>query len=514
MALAQLIWDWRRSLVVSLFTVLLVTALGATGAHAADGTLIIGSAAEAANMDPRVATDVYSFERIHTIMEPLIMFDTNMALEPRLAHTWETSPDGLTMTFYLNEGVLFHHGREFTARDVKYTFEWVLNPDNLSLHRPLYADIGSIEIVDDYTVIFHLTAPNGFLINNVARLPIVPYDLGDNEDFQRNPVGTGPYVLESWRRDDRMVLRAFADYWGPKPGVETIEFRPIPENASKLLAFEAGEIDMFQGGIVPDELPRLEQDARFSVQRVPAVGYNYIGFNSQSGPLGDKKVRQAISYLINRDGIVDIVLNGVGRPGISMMAPQLPWFNPDVRRYDYDPDAARALLAETNYSGADLTFRLYVSENPTDILVSEILEFELSQVGITLEVVIEEWGAFLDRLQKTDDYDMFFLSWNGQVDPDRAMSRQFHSEGSHNYVYYSNPRVDELLDLGRVTPADSPESIEIYNEAQAIIVEEAAYAFINYLEEVGLTQRNIEGWEVHPHNSATYQNVHLVTKGN
>lgn len=503
---------WTRGIV--LFLLLVVAALGpSTGdAYAENATLIIGSAAEASGLDPRMATDVYSFERIHTIMEPLVSFATDMSLAPRLARGWETSDDGMQLTFYLEEGVLFHHGREFTAEDVKYTFEWVVDENNVSLNRPLYTDIESVEVVDDYTVVFHLKAPNGFLINNIARMPIVPFDKGDDPDFDRHPSGTGPYVFESWRRDDRMVVRAFADYWGPKAKVERIEFRPIPESAAKLLAFEAGEIDLFQGGIVPDEVPRIEGDSRFKVQRVPGVGYTYLGFNLNSGALADKRVRQAISHLINREGIVDVVLNGIGRPGVSMIAPQLPWFNPDVRRYDYDPDTAKALLAESGYSPEELTFRFHVSESPTNMLLAEIIEFELAQVGVTARVIVEEFGAFLDRIELTDDYDMFILGWSGQVDPDRAMSRQFHTDGSQNDTNFSHPRVDELLDLGRITPADSPASIEIYAEAQAIVVEEAPLAFINYSEEVGMMQRHVDGWSVHPHGSATYQDAHLITK--
>lgn len=482
------------------------------GAHAANSTLVIGAGAEASSLDPRIATDVPSFERIHTVMEPLVAFAADMSLTPRLAHSWDFSDDGLTMTFYLREGVKFHHGREFTAADVKYTFDWVLDEANLSTHRPLFADVKSIETVGKYTVVFNLNAPNGFLINNIARMPIVPYDKGDDPTFDRDPIGTGPYVFQTWRRDDRMVMRAFDDYWGPKANIEWIEFRPIPENATRLLAFEAGEIDLYQGGVVPAELPRIEADPRFVVQREPAVGYTYLGFNTQTGPLADKRVRHAINHLINRDGIVDVVLNGIGRPGISMIAPQLPWFNPDVTRFPYDQLKARALLAEAGYTPEDLTLYLYTNENADRMLIAEILEFELGVVGIKLVVTIEEFGAFLDRVQKTDDYDMFILGWSGQVDPDRAMSRQFHTKGSHNYASYSNPRVDELLDLGRITPADSAESIRIYNEAQAIIVDEAPFSFLYYTEEVGLTQRYIDGWVVHPHGSATYQDAHLITK--
>lgn len=477
-----------------------------------NSTLVVGTSAEASGLDPRLATDTPAFKRIHTMMEPLISFANDMSLTPRLAHGWEFSEDGLAITFYLREGVLFHHGREFTAADVRYTFEWVLDETNASGHRSLFADITSVEEKDDYTVVFHLRAPNGFLINNIARMPIVPHDKGDDPDFGRNPVGTGPYTFESWRRDDQLVVRTFPDYWGEAPKTKSVVFRPIPEDASRLLAFEAGEIDLFPRGILPAELPRLERDDRFTVKRVPAVGYVYLGFNMNNEVLADKRVRQAINHLLHRDAIVDVVMNGIGRPGVSMIAPQLPWFNADVKRYDYSPDRAAQLLEEAGLVTEKTTLRLFTDEDSVRMLIAEILEFELSQLGIDVIVVHEELNAFVDRLLLTDDYDMFLFGWSGQVDPERAMSRQFHTDGSHNFANYSNPKVDELLELGRITPADSQASIDIYAEAQAIIVEESPFAFVNYTEEVGIKHAYISNWDVHPHGAAGFQDVHLVEK--
>jgi peptide/nickel transport system substrate-binding protein len=472
---------------------------------------VIGSSGEISTLDPRVGIDVFSFERIHAIMEPLVEFGTDLGLEPRLATDWTFSDDALTLTFNLREGVMFHHGREFTADDVRYTFEWVLDPDNAAQNRPLYADIASIDTPDDYTVVFNLSEPNSFLLNNIARLPIVPADLGDNEGFASNPVGTGPYEFESLVRDDRLVLTAFDDYWGGRASVDVVEFRPVPEDGTRLLALEGGEIDMYQGNVVPSELARLEADERFMVDRTPAAGYVYLGLNNANEPLESVQVRQAISHLIPREAIVERILEGIGRPGISMIIPDMPWFNEDVRRFDYDPEAARGLLAEAGFEGGGFSLSLYTDENPVRVQIAEILQAELAQVGVEMSVNVEEFGALLDRLLDTDDYDLFLLSWNGQLDPDRAIFRQFTTDGAFSgFVNYSNPQVDELASRGRLVPPDSQESIDIYREAQAIIVEEVPYAFIFYIEEVALAQAGIEGWQAHPYNAVTYQNLHQV----
>ena len=502
----------QQSLKRILTVILAVGAISAAANALAETRVVIASSGELSTLDPRVGVDVFSFERISVIMEPLVVFAPDLGLEPRLAESWEFSDDGLTLTFVLRQGVMFHHGREFTAEDVKYTFEWVLDPDNDAQNRPLYADIESIDTPDPYTVVFNLVKPNSFLLNNIARMPIVPADLGHDDDFGVNPVGTGPFRFESFVRDDRLVLSAFDDYWDGRAAIDTVEFRAIPEDATRLLALEAGEVDMFQGGVVPRELTRIEEDPNFNVDRTPAAGYEYLGFNLNNPPLDDVRVRQAISYLIPREAIVEQLLEGIGRPGISMITPDMPWFNPDVKRFDYDPERAAELLAEAGFEGGGINLHLVLAEGPVNVRIAEVLQAELAQVGIDLDITVEEFGAMLDRVIDTDDYDMFLLSWNGQLDPDRAMFRQFTTDGAFSsLVNYSNERVDELVSQGRLVPPDSQESIEIYQEAQAIIVEEVPYAYIYYIEEVAVSRAEVQGWGAHAYNAVTYQNLHRVT---
>ncbi|HHY10230.1 MAG TPA: ABC transporter substrate-binding protein [Firmicutes bacterium] len=491
---------------------LLVVVLAGAAALAAQDTLVIGAGAEAVGLDPRLETDIPSFEKLHLIMEPLVNFKVNMEYGPRLATDWDVSEDTMTLWFKLRENVFWHDGQPFTAEDVKYTFEWILEPSNAAPDMGLFEDIEQIEVVNDTEVIFRLRQPNSFLLNNIARMPIVPKHDGERADFRQSPIGTGPYKLVSWQRDDRMILVENEDYWGGRPIIPNVVFRPIPENATRLLAFEAGEIDVFQGGVVPQEIDRLEADPNFIVQRTPGTGYNFLGFNCEAGPLADVKVRQALSYIINREAIVSRVLNGIGTPGVSPVSVALPWFNPDVERFQYNPEKAKELLLEAGYEPGDIKIRLYTNENPERMRIAEILQFEAQEIGIEIEVIIEEWGAYLSRIQETDDFDIFILGWVGQLDPDRAMFRQFHSQGSQNNGNYANARVDELLERGRTVPPESQESLDIYGEAQAIIVAEAAYGFINYSEEVGLQHRWIENWHVHPYGGASWQDVHLVVK--
>lgn len=488
---------------------LAAAALLSFGAATAQTTLVIGAPAELSNLDPRIASDTYSIQRVAVISEPLVTFDNDLSVIPRLATSWEFQDEGRTLVFHLREGVKFHDGSDFTSQDVKYTFEWVLNPDNPAQNRALYADIESIDTPDDHTVVMNLSNVNSFLLNNIARMPIAPLSAEGVEDFTFNPIGTGPYKFESLRRDDRLLLSAFDDYWGGRGEIDFVEFRTIPEDGTRQLAFEAGDIHLTQAPPVPTDLARLEADDRYVVQRTPGTGYTYIGLNTNSAPLDNVLVRQAISHLVNREAIVSFVLNGIGEPGVSMISPNLPWFNPDVSRYDYDPERARELLAEAGFDGG-MTLRVHTNEAPVRIQIAEILQAELAEIGITLEINVEEFGAFNDRVQTTDDYDMFILGFGGQLDLDRSMYCQFTTNGSSNFTYYSNERVDELLEAGRRVPSDSQESIDIYSEAQMIVVEEAPVIYVNYTEEIAMFHPWVEGWTIHTESGKAYQDLHLV----
>ncbi|MDQ3457809.1 MAG: ABC transporter substrate-binding protein [Deinococcota bacterium] len=494
-----------------IFSILAALAFAASSLADAQNRLIIGESAEAVGLDPRVQNDVPSFTRMQTIMEPLVTFSTDMEVIPRLAESWQIGEDGLSLTFALRQGVLFHHGQELTAEDVVYTFDWVLDEANNSVHRSLYADITAVEAVDDYTVRMELQAPNAFVLNNVALMPIVPRD-ADERDFDRQPVGTGPLVFESWTRDDRMVLRAFPDYWGGRPQIDEVEFRPIPEDTARLLAFEAGEIDLYQGRVVPSEVESLEANPDIGVQRVPGLTYTYVGFNQEVEPLDDVRVREAIAHLIPREAVVERVMQGTAEVAISPFSSGSPWYYPGVPRFDYDPERARELLAEAGLEAGGLSLSIYTNQNPVREQVAEILQAELSQLGIELTVTIEEWGAFLSRVQDSDDYDLFILGWSRNVDPDRAIARQFSREGGSNFTHYQNDRVDELLERGRSLPLYDEEQMAIYHEVQEIIVGDVPYAFIMYEQEIGVYHDTISGWQVHPYNTATYQDIHLIGK--
>lgn len=498
-----------RTIARSWLALIVVFVLVAQHGAAQERPFTIGMMVEVTGLDPRMNFDTYSMQPMLAILEPLLVLDTDLRLQPRLAERWTFAEDGTEITFELREGVTFHHGRPFTSADVRYTFEWMLDTENPSRNQSAYADIVEILTPDDHTVVFRLGEANVFFINTIAQLGIVPEDLGrDHLAFNQAPVGTGPYRFVRWQRDDVLEIEAFDGYWGDQPGFARVEFRPIPEDGTRLLGLEAGEVDLYQGGVLTEEVPRLEEDARFTVQRV-AGGFHYVGFNTRAGALADVRVRQAINYAIPRDAIVGRLLNDVGQSGVGPLSPSSPWFNPDVPRFDYDPERARALLDEAGYGPGELSV-LILAPTGVRAQVAEILQFELDAIGVDATVSIEEFGALNSRIIETDDYELFVFGWSFQIDPDLGIRRIFGSMGGSNNSYYANARVDELVELGRTLPPDSQASYDAYAEAQALIVAEVPFAFVYYTEEVAVHRADVEGWVIHPVVKLTYQDLHRL----
>ena len=476
----------------------------------ADDRVVIGQTAEAPGLHILMEVDTVAFERLNLINEPLIILNRDLDLEPNLATDWEISDDATRVDVQLREGVKWHHGREMTAEDVKYTFEWILDDDNPVPYRDLFEPIDEVEVVDDYKAIFHLEEPYTFMVNNLARMGLVPHDYHEEvgyEEFRQNPVGTGPYEHKEWEDSEYHILSSFADYWDGEPNFSELEFRPIPEDSSRLLAFEAGEIDMYQGGVLAEEIERLEEDPEFDVYRTPGTGYVHMAMNSNSDRnpelLSDRYFRRAVAHAVNREGIVEHVMNGIGSPGQSNIPPNMPHFNDEIDYPEYDLEKAREYLEKSPAEQGD-SIEIYLDQDSVNMQIAEIMEYELGQIGIDLEINVEEWGALLDRILDSNDYDMYFGSWTGQTDPDRASFRQFHSEGDSNHTHYSNERVDELLEEGRTVDPTSERSREIYKEVQEILIEDVPTVFLYYYEEVALVQPEFEGFEIFPYASRAW----------
>ncbi len=479
---------------------------------AGSGPIFIGTATEALGLDPRTAVDGPSMERINVINEALVRFNADMELEPLLARSWKFQKEGQRVTFLLQEGVLWHDGTPFTAADVKYTYDWVLDEQNLAPVGALCQDIEFVEIAGDYEVIFHLKRANSFFPYSVALLPIVPKHDGNREDFALRPLGTGPYKFKSWQYGNNLVLEANEKYWQGPPANSGLTFQVFTDDEIRLLAFEAGMIDILREGPVPEELPRLEEDPHILVHRSGGGPGIFMGFNSHRGIMADGRIRLALCHILNQEAILALVLNGRGRAGIGPLAVDSLWFNPAISTYEYDLGKAKELLARAGYPAGGFTLNLSTDKDPIRLRLAEIFQWQCARLGISVNIIGWETELLRTHLQESFDFDVYITSQEEQMVADWAFYPLFHTKGGGNYGGYSHGGLDHLLEYGRRLPVNSSESQDVYRQIQKIINLEAPGCFIIHGEIFALSHAHIKGWFLHPYPPAAWQELYLFAR--
>src|SRR6266446_7444300 len=353
---------------------LLVALIGLTPAasRAAGKDFVIGLSGDATSLNPVVATDGQSYITEWPLFDSLVELDQSLNVKPLLAESWEVSRDGLTYTFKLKRGVKWHDGKPFTARDVAFTFYSVLDPKVTTPHRAYFDALAGfpeltakenpkrpeelavrpIEIVDDHTVRFRLRYPSGSFLAVLVnpRAGIVPehvlkgVDLNTAE-FNRRPVGTGPFRFVEWRRGERLVMEANAQYHGGRPALDRLIFRIIPDGVVLLQELRAGGVDFMENPPLT-EVARLKQTAGLKVLLADNTSYNYLGYRQDLPPFDDMRVRRAFYHAVDAGTLVRQVLQGYAAPATGQFPPSSWAFDPSVKGYPFDPARARALLAE------------------------------------------------------------------------------------------------------------------------------------------------------------------------
>jgi len=364
-----------------------------------------------------------------------------------------------------------------------------------------------VKALDDYTVAFTLTEPfAAFPIQLVGVPPIVPADAGTS--LRTFPIGTGPYRFERYDVDDRLVLSAFEGYWDGLPNNSGIVMKVIPDDTMRGLELRKGTTDLVVNDLPPDIVYQLEKSAAFRVERSPGLDLFYLGLNMRDGVLADTRVRHAIGYATNRDAIIKYLRRGLGRPAVGLI-PDLAWaFEPDVRRFTYDPGRARALLDEAGYPDPDgeggqsrLRLSLKISTNEETRIQATAIQENLRLVGIDLDLRSYEFATFYADVLK-GNFQLFALQWVGgaMVDPD-LLRRVFHSRevppAGFNRGFYHNPDVDRLLDLA-TTSLDERERKQYYGAAQKRIAEDAPYIPLWNKTNVIVAQKSLDGLHINP----------------
>jgi len=463
----------------------------------------VGTDVDASSLDPRLMRDTTSYRVVDLLYDGLTRLDRELTPVPALATSWE-SPEPTRWIFHLREDVRFHDGSALTSEDVVHTLETLFNPGFGAPLRSLYEPITRVEATDANTVVIHLERPYAPLLSYLD-VGIVPREA---EDLGSHPLGTGPYRLKRWERGSKILLEANRDYWGGPPKLDEIEIVVVPDNTARAQAFEAGDLDLIQSPLSPQDIGRLSADPRFKghVESGPAI--TYFNFNTSRPPLDVPGVRRAIAMLIDQETILNRIFEGSDERARSVLLPASWAFSPDVAQPAYDPEGAEALLDELGFRDQDgdgvrergeqkLAFELGThGEDVNRVQTVEYLQNQLKRHGVDVTLRITDWPSFSVR-RDASDFDVILLGWTQLVDPDKGLYNQFHSEGGLNWGRYRNPKVDEILEKGRST-LDRSERASLYREVASIVSADVPYYVLSYQGYHAFHSPRVEGFEADP----------------
>ncbi|PKR78506.1 ABC transporter substrate-binding protein [Halalkalibacillus sediminis] len=506
-------------------------------AAAGDNVLVYARGGDSESLDPSSTTDGESSRVTKQIYESLLEFeDESFDLKAGLANDWSVNDDGTVYTFQLEEGVTFHDGTDFNADAVKTNFERWSDPEHeyaftednyvYSMYGTMFGGfkgdeghvIEEINVKGDYEIEFVLNRPLGYFLQNMAMSYFAitsPAALEEHgASINENPVGTGPFKFESWSRDDSIVLNAFEDYRvDGQPKLDQVIFQVIPDNSARLTALRSGDIDVMDG-LNPDDAQIIEEEEGFDLYVRKANNFGYLGLNTEKEPLDNKQVRQAINHAVDRQAIADALYAGYAQPAKNPLPPNYLGYNDEVEGYEYDPEKAKELLEEAGYGdGVEIELwtmpvaRPYMPDPET---VAEIIQNNLSDVGITAEIVREEWAPYLEKTA-AGEQEMFMLGWSGtNGDPDYFLSALLHGDnaGSSNRTFYQNDEVDQLLDEAKVS-VDQDERADLYMQAQELISEDSPMVTLVHSEPVLAASSDVVNYVPHPSTSESLAEVEL-----
>jgi peptide/nickel transport system substrate-binding protein len=451
-------------------------------------------------LDPQYQSSLHDYGIADNIYSQLVRYAPGTSdVVPDLATDWTISEDGTVYAFNLRQGVQWHRGRgEVTSEDVKWTYDRMIGPDSDSPGRFDFNMIERIEAPDPYTVVLHLSAPHGPLLNKLAynrRTGIVNRAVLEEHgaDYNFHAIGSGPFMLESWTPGERIVLEANPDYYEEGlPRTERIVLIPIADDAVAAGPLGTGEVmlGLFRD---PDAIAQLEANPNLVVDRGPQSAISALYYRIDRAPFDDIRVRQAVHHAVNKEELVGAVLTGVADVAHTFVTPLAQGSATDVVRYEYDPERARALLAEAGYPDGFTVDLLSTQLEPWP-LVSPMLQFYLEEIGITVNFRQLEHGTYGDE-RANSNYDMTVLTVTGPPDPDTWMGL-VHSSNTppgNNNSYYANPEVDALIEQAAAA-VDDAERAALYVRVQELSLEDAALLPIFHLGVQVVRHESIQGF--------------------
>ena len=465
-------------------------------------TLVMIIESSPTNLDPRVGIDGQSENIDNLIFDDLLTKGDDLNVAPGLAERWEI-PDPRSYIFHLHHGTMFHDGHPLTSRDVKWTFDSLLQGKIRSTKAAVYKYVDHIDAPDDFTVIFHMKEADATLLWNLSdgAMGIVPY--GSGYEMTLHPVGSGPFKFVSAETDREVILERNDNYWGEKAKLSRLRFAVVPDETTVALELRKGSGDMTINSLTPDTVITLARNPNLRVQSGPGTRLAYLGFNLRDPILSKVQVRRAIAYALDRGPMIEYLWRGQARPARSILPAQSWAYNGDVPAYEHDPEKAKQLLDAARYpavNGVRFHITMKTSTDPNTRMMVAVIQQQLREVGIALDVQSFEFATFFSDVQR-GAFQMYGLRWiGGNEDPD-IFEYAFHSSkfppNGANRVFYSNHRIDALIDQAR-RETDPAVRRPLYAEVQQIIAEDLPYINLWYLDNVLVHTSRVRGIRLNP----------------
>jgi peptide/nickel transport system substrate-binding protein len=468
-----------RAAILSLYS--LATALSFAAGPAKIDRVVIAQGVYPVSFDPHRSIDIPSRNIHANIYDTLLVRDQKLQLAPSLAESYKRIDDN-TWEFKLRKNVVFQNGEPFDAKDVKFSIDRVLSANEKSPQRGWINTVTSVQVVDNSTVRIVTNGPDPVLPARLTLIFMVPdqyvKEVG-TEKFATNPVGTGPYKIGKWERGDYLDLDANPTYWGKAPIVKQARFRTIADTAARLAALRSGDVQLTTN-LPADYLESIKKTAGLTVSTAPSSRVMFIALvNTKKGPLQDVRVRQAINHAVDVKAIINGVLLGYGNRSGSVNGHLLRLLGTDYKEplYDYNPAKAKQFLAAAGYpNGFEISLDSPNGRYPMDKDISQVVASQLRQVGIKVNVKLNEWGSYAQKFTTHNTEPMYMLGWSlPSLDPDHwATPMLATGEPISNF---QSEKVNKLITSARVT-LDPQKRTAIYKELNNAVHEEAPWLFL------------------------------------
>src|SRR6266478_7810772 len=431
------------------------------------------------------------------VIEPLIELDyAKKAWVGVLADSWEFQ--GKRWVFKLKKGIKFHNGAPLTSKDVVFSVEKMRDEKGGSLQASNFNDVTEIQTPDDQTVIFVTKEPLAIFLDRLRNRFILSKVAGEKygDQLYQNLIGTGPYKFVSFQRGGNMVFTRNDDYWGGKAAIKEVVFRKVTEDAARLAALESGQAD-FINAVPVHEVERLERHPRVRVDRIEGLEMYFLMMNVAHKPFDNKLVRQAANYSVDAPAIVKNIFDGIGYPVNGPVGANVIGADPKLKRYPYDPQKAKQLLAQAGFpNGCDIQLYYSAGRYPKDKEVCQVVAAQMVKGGFRVELISQEWALFWDKQGVNGGKLLFYYIGRGSLTDADTLYDQYFRTGTTKRSNYSNPELDKLVEEQQKTP-DMKKRTAILQQAGKIVMEEAPFVPLYNLADIYGVAKNVN-WKLRP----------------